>query len=191
MAFHDTSLGDVVEHAVQALAADERRGPYVPALWTQRAGGALLAGQSVLQAWFPGVHSDIGGGYDDKGIGKITLDFMMKQAARHGLVIDPARPTPPVDLDQLPPQHESFDEHWQRLAGRLALIPEQVRAIGPTVIGPDGATLKVAGRVCLHPSLVNRLGQRYVVILDEKKPETREGVYQPTNVKAETLPLFG
>ena len=42
---------------------DEKRGPYVPTLWTQAANAALLAGQSVLQVWFPGVHSDVGGGY--------------------------------------------------------------------------------------------------------------------------------
>jgi len=76
--FHDTTLGDMVEHAVQALAVDEKRGPYMPTLWTQAANAAALAGQSVLQVWFPGVHSDIGGGYGNKGIGDITLDFMMR-----------------------------------------------------------------------------------------------------------------
>ena len=70
--FHDTTLGDLVEHAVQALAVDEKRGPYVPTLWTQAAGAVALAGQTVLQVWFPGVHSDIGGGYGDKGIGDVT-----------------------------------------------------------------------------------------------------------------------
>src|SRR5262245_57613505 len=87
--FHATTLGDTVMHAVHALAVDEKRGPYVPALWTQPANAPTLAGQSVLQVWFPGVHSDIGGGYRNKGIGDITWDFMMRQAARRGLVLNP------------------------------------------------------------------------------------------------------
>ena len=188
--FHDTTLGDSVEHAVQALAVDEKRGPYVPTLWTQAANAAALAGHSVLQVWFPGVHSDIGGGYGDKGIGNITWDFMMRQAAAHGLVIDPNQPTPPLSLEALPVQHESFDKTWEELSDRLKLLPQGVRAVGPTIVGPAGETLTVATRVCLHPSLVGRFGKRCVTILDEAKNNRREGEYQPVNVKADTLPVF-
>jgi uncharacterized protein (DUF2235 family) len=188
--FHNTRLGDTVENAVQALAVDEKRGPYVPAVWTQAANAAALAGQSVLQVWFPGVHSDIGGGYHDKGIGDITWDFMMRQAADKGLVIDPNRPTPDVELDTLPPQHESFDRTWQDLSDKLKLIPQGTRTIGPKTIGPGGEELAVAPKVMLHPCLVNRLGQRCVTILDEKANRRQEGDYLPGNVKADTLPIF-
>ena len=189
--FHDTALGDTVENAVQALAVDEKRGPYVPSVWTQAANAAALAGQRVLQVWFPGVHSDIGGGYHDKGIGDITWDFMMRQAADTGLVIDPNRRTPTVDLQALPAQHDSFDRAWQDLSARWHLIPEGVRAIGPTMIGPGGERLTVAPKVLLHPCLVSRLGQRCTTIVDEKGNVRREGPYQPTNVTATTLPVFG
>jgi uncharacterized protein (DUF2235 family) len=188
--FHDTTLGDSVEHAVQALAVDEKRGPYVPTLWTQAANAAALAGQTVLQVWFPGVHSDVGGGYGDKGIGNITWDFMMRQAAGRGLVIDPNQPTPPVNLEPVPAQHDSFDKTWQELSDKLHLIPEGIRAIGPTVVGPGGQPLTVATRVCLHPSLVGRFGKRCVTIANEAQNVRHEGEYQPTNVKADTLPVF-
>jgi len=189
--FHDTTLGSTVESAVQALAVDEKRGPYVPAVWTtQAANAAALAGQSVLQVWFPGVHSDIGGGYQDKGIGNITWDFMMRQAADHGLVIDPSRRTPDVTMDPLPARHESFNRTWRDLSTKFKLIPENVRAIGPTIVGPDGKPLTVAPKVLLHPCLVHRLGQRCTTILDEKTDQRVEGDYLPTNVKADTLPVF-
>jgi uncharacterized protein (DUF2235 family) len=188
--FHDTTLGDIVENAVQALAVDEKRGPYVPTLWTQAADAAALAGQSVLQVWFPGVHSDVGGGYANKGIGNITWDFMMGQAAEQGLLIDPARPTPPLDLEPLPAQHESFDKTWQELSDKLKLVARGVRAIGPTTRGPAGELLTVAARVCLHPSLVRRFGQRCTTILNEAQNLRREADYQPENVKADTLPTF-
>jgi hypothetical protein len=188
--FHDTALGDTVENAVQALAVDERRGPYSPTLWTQAADAAALAGQHVLQVWFPGVHSDVGGGYGDKGIGDITWDFMMRQAARRGLVIDPAQPTPPLGLHPLPAQHESFDDTWKTLSAKLKLVPEGVRLVGPKVVGPNGEALLAAGEVRLHPSLVSRLGQRCTTILSEAENLRQEGAYQPRNVKPDTLPPF-
>jgi len=179
-----------VENAVQALAVDEKRGPYVPALWTQAAEAATLAGQSVLQVWFPGVHSDIGGGYHDKGIGNITWDFMMRQAADRGLVVDPARRTPEVKIETLPPQHDSFDKAWKDLSTKLKLIPEGVRAIGSTMMGPGGEELQVAPKVMLHPCLVSRFGKRCTTILDEKENRRQESDYVPGNVKADTLPVF-
>lgn len=188
--FHDTTLGDTVENAVQALAVDETRGPYVPTLWTQPANAAALAGQSVLQVWFPGVHSDIGGGYCDKGIGNITWDFMTRQAADRGLVIDPGQRTPPLTLEALPAQHDSFDKTWRDLSDKLKFVPEGVRFIGPTTRGPHGETLQVAITVCLHPSLVGRLGKRCVTIVNEGRNERREADYLPVNVKADTLPVF-
>src|SRR5262245_11517767 len=188
--FHDTSFGDLIEHAVHALAVDERRGPYMPTLWTLPAGTSLLATQSVLQVWFPGVHSDIGGGYSDKGIGNITWDFMMRQAARRGLVIDPAEPTPRVDCEVLPAQHESFDEKWQKLSAELRCVSESRRMVGPTVIGPNGQTLTAAGEVRLHPSVVDRLGKSCTTILAESPDRRSTGSYAPANVKASSLPLF-
>jgi len=188
--FHDTTLGDTVENAVQALAVDEKRGPYVPTLWTQAANTAALAGQNVLQVWFPGVHSDIGGGYGDKGIGNITWDFMMRQAADRGLVIDPAQPTPSLALEPLPAQHDSLDKTWRELSDKLKFVPEGVRVVGPTTRGVRGETLHVAVKVCLHPSLVGRLGRRCITIVNEGKNERHEADYLPVNVKADTLPVF-
>jgi uncharacterized protein (DUF2235 family) len=188
--FHNTRLGDTVETAVQALAVDEKRGPYVPTLWTQAANAAALAGQSVLQVWFPGVHSDIGGGYHDKGIGDHTWDFMMRQAADKGLVIDPAQRTPILPLDSLPAQHDSFDDQWRKLSDQLRLIPEAVRGIGPKTIGPNGEELTVSPRVMLHRSLVTRLGQVCTTILDETPDRRTKAEYRPPNVKPETLPVF-
>src|SRR5262245_40466911 len=188
--FQNKTLGDTVGNAVQAIWVDEKRGPYFPALWTQAAEAATLAGQSVLQVWFPGVHSDIGGGYHDKGIGNITWDFMMRQAADRGLVVDPARRTPEVKIETLPPQHDSFDKAWKDLSTKLKLIPEGVRAIASTMMWPGEEELQVAPKVMLHPCLVSRFGKRCTTILDEKETRRQESDYVPGNVKADTLPVF-
>ena len=59
--FHNTDLGPRVEFAYHALAVDEHREPFVPAIW--RANPAPTIPQQLRQVWFPGSHSNVGGGY--------------------------------------------------------------------------------------------------------------------------------
>lgn len=74
--FHDATLGQNVEIALHALAADEKRHSFGPALWQLPQHKAYGV---VEQVWFPGVHSDIGGGYAEDGIGRVVLDWMLKR----------------------------------------------------------------------------------------------------------------
>ncbi|KAI9892710.1 MAG: hypothetical protein M1814_001130 [Vezdaea aestivalis] len=73
--FHDTKLSEVIHNAFQALALDEQRGAFQPAVWEKPAGIST----NLHQVWFPGVHSSVGGGYDDAEISDITLTWMMDQ----------------------------------------------------------------------------------------------------------------
>src|SRR4051794_29481159 len=85
--FHDASLSAIVDSAFQALAIDEKRGPFRPSLWTQES--ASRTGPRVEQVWFPGVHCDVGGGYPDHGVSDIPLLWMVDRAQRCGLAFDP------------------------------------------------------------------------------------------------------
>jgi len=60
--FHDTDLSTTVDAAFQALAIDEKRPPFEPAIWSQQPDAV---GQRLEQVWFAGVHCDVGGGYPD------------------------------------------------------------------------------------------------------------------------------
>lgn len=73
--FYDTTLSDCVENAFQALALDERRSAFSPAVWEKPPGNNTV----LRQVWFPGAHSNVGGGYDDQQIANITLAWMMAQ----------------------------------------------------------------------------------------------------------------
>lgn len=84
--FHNVQLGDNVRHAYQALAINEQRAPFEPALWVPPMPANVKA---VEQTWFCGVHSNIGGGYVDAGLSDIALKWMMDHAKNHGLVINP------------------------------------------------------------------------------------------------------
>ncbi|MFJ9719836.1 DUF2235 domain-containing protein [Streptomyces sp. NPDC101213] len=87
-AFHDTELSSWVGAAFHALAVDEQRSAFRPALWHQQP-GAAEQGQELKQVWFAGVHCDVGGGYEETGLSDITLLWMADQARRHGLAFDP------------------------------------------------------------------------------------------------------
>ncbi|MBV8334917.1 MAG: DUF2235 domain-containing protein, partial [Alphaproteobacteria bacterium] len=80
-AFHDTSLGAHVRHAFQALAIDERRGNFQPAIWVKTDREQILR-----QVWFPGVHSNVGGGYRQHGLSDTTLLWMLSQLQHYGLL---------------------------------------------------------------------------------------------------------
>ena len=94
--FHDTELSGSVKFAFQALAVDEHRVPFQPSLWDSKP----KPGQVVEQVWFPGVHSDVGGGYDDNSLSDIALGWMIDRARTAGLEFDDgvmqAHPTHPL-----------------------------------------------------------------------------------------------
>jgi uncharacterized protein (DUF2235 family) len=87
--FHDTKLSSHVRHAYHALAIDERRGIFEPALWIRQ--DHAPADQDLEQVWFAGAHCDVGGGYADTGLSDIALLWMVGKAKACGLALDPAR----------------------------------------------------------------------------------------------------
>ena len=82
--FHETELGPGVRYAFQALAMDERRGNFQAAVWTPNP--LPRSGQLLEQVWFPGVHSNIGGGYEQHGLSDTTLLWMLSRLMEHNLL---------------------------------------------------------------------------------------------------------
>ena len=82
--YHDVSLTPAIENAFHALAVDERRKPFAPTLWTRPASWS----GSLVQAWFPGVHSNVGGGYSPDGLANGALRWILGEAAALGLEFD-------------------------------------------------------------------------------------------------------
>ena len=80
--FIDIRLHDV-PNAYHAVSIDERRKKFPVTLWSQR---NPKENQIIEQVWFPGVHSDIGGSYDERHISDITLHWMLRKAQKHGML---------------------------------------------------------------------------------------------------------
>jgi uncharacterized protein (DUF2235 family) len=68
-----------------AVSIHERRCCFQDNLW-----GPSLAGQDIRQVWFSGVHSDVGGSYEEcsAALSKIALEWMLVEAEKAGLLIN-------------------------------------------------------------------------------------------------------
>lgn len=82
--YHAIGLNAHIQNAYHALAIDERRKPFAPAIWKRWEGWA----GTLEQAWFPGVHSNVGGGYSPDGLANEALHWMVEKAEGLGLEFD-------------------------------------------------------------------------------------------------------
>jgi hypothetical protein len=82
--FHDTKLSNIVENAYHALAIDEHRQDYTATLWNPD----TAPQQTLEQRWFVGAHCDVGGGYNDRRLSDLTLNWMQRKASALDLAVD-------------------------------------------------------------------------------------------------------
>jgi uncharacterized protein (DUF2235 family) len=83
-AYHDVGLNPQVNNACHAMALDERRRPFAVNLFRKPPGWS----GRLEQAWFAGVHSDVGGSYSPDGLANEALHWMVERAERLGLAFD-------------------------------------------------------------------------------------------------------
>lgn len=74
--FKDKTIASNIKRAVHLVAIDETRDPFQPTLMNHKPG-------VVHEVWFPGVHTDVGGGYAEDELGRITLNYMLEQLDKH------------------------------------------------------------------------------------------------------------
>lgn len=114
----------IVRHAV---SIDERRRPYAVALIPiPKPGNA----PQVTQTWFSGVHSDVGGGFDDHPeLGKVTMRWMLEGALAEGLLVNERKLRQGYDLSEPyanAPLH-SAGWPWMFLGSRHRSVPSGAR----------------------------------------------------------------
>jgi uncharacterized protein (DUF2235 family) len=84
-------LSDKVKRACHAVCLDDARQTFQPVLWdeekqTDPAGDEWrTTDQRITQVWFAGVHSNVGGGYPDDALAKVSLTWMMNEATVAGV----------------------------------------------------------------------------------------------------------
>ncbi|MEK6284406.1 MAG: DUF2235 domain-containing protein [Acidobacteriota bacterium] len=118
--FFNTRLNKDVAHGYQAISIDEKRKKFPITLWEEE---DLQPGQNVAQVWFAGVHSDVGGWYEQRGLSDIALIWMLENAQREGLRLkdgwkEKLKPDPLSEI------HESRTGFWRAWRPAMRKIPE-------------------------------------------------------------------
>jgi uncharacterized protein (DUF2235 family) len=134
--FHDTELSSKIENAFHALSIDEKRKNFEATLWHQQKD---TVGQTLEQMWFPGVHSDVGGGYPEAGLSDISLKWMKEKAESCNLGFTSFDMSP----DPMGQLHESLTGFYN-LAGKL------YRPIDLKIPGQGNTNESI------HPSVIER-----------------------------------
>ncbi len=173
-AFHDATLDGRVRFARQALAIDENRESFQPELWEVEP--ADTASGRIKQCWFPGVHSDVGGGYgDDTTLAELALAWMAEEATSapppdEALLVDASR-IPVVD-----------DGH------AVGLQHDELRGFSLFRRGTRERHHAPPWRECAtiaDPSVGRRLRAKDVATLDGPRP------YRPNALATRLAPNFG
>lgn len=178
--FHDCNLSAKVEHAYQALAIDERRGPFKPAIWDETQDQL-----SIQQVWFAGVHSNIGGGYPDCGLSDIALRWLINRGIECGLKLDSEYLADYIDDDPLGLLEDSYSWGYEALE-KLRVEP-YVREIG----------LHLDAGEMIHESVLRRLQQgtpqyRPANLAEDGNEPVIEGIekQQTVVIGARRVPVF-
>jgi uncharacterized protein (DUF2235 family) len=126
--FFNARLGPDVAHAYHALAIDERRPKFEPLPWEEH---RVHDHQTLEQVWFPGAHADVGGGYAERGLAEISLQWMLDRARAVGLEIDDAA-EPPQPAEPVGTMHRPWNIRKGLAVGFLC------GGNRPREIGPQG-----------------------------------------------------
>lgn len=104
LTMRDYNLSPRVKHARHALALDDERNAFHPRLWNEapdsqnpEQGTANanrrsrhIDGERISQVWFCGMHANVGGGYADDSLSYVPLQWIMSEANKHGLRLEPS-----------------------------------------------------------------------------------------------------
>jgi uncharacterized protein (DUF2235 family) len=153
--FLDTALHSLVQHAYHAVSIDERRAQFKPTLWTNPDGSFRPNDAQVEQVWFPGVHSDVGGGYPECQLSEITLSWMMHKAKENGLLFSAEDEAQYLSVPTENAIGEAHDE-WKIIPWG---IPEH-RSVPPAATMSNSVQMRLDGMADYGPGNINLNGRQ-------------------------------
>lgn len=188
--FHDLELSESVDSAYHAMAADERRWPFRPTPIEltayheerNRANRAEFGFSLYEQKWFPGVHSNVGGGYDRLGLSDCALEWMAECAKKNGLnvkALDQVQFAPgrAFDRNLTQPIEKSQKLYYQALTTLIVKLPS---LIGLVLVYP-GRDRPLAKHITSTGDYIRPIGPDEDVSMVKEKKSADPG-YNPPNV---------
>jgi uncharacterized protein (DUF2235 family) len=110
--FHNFKLSNSVINACHALSIDDERQNFSPIYIDPESNRE----SELKQVWFMGMHTDVGGGYAEKELSDIVLEWMIGYAVKHGLRIyaDSKRPNGLCTPNPNGHMHDSRNKTWKK-----------------------------------------------------------------------------
>ena len=81
--FFDYEPATCVKNVYHAVAVDDERRTFWPMIWNETSYKASTPDGAIEQVWFPGMHSNIGGGYPRVEVANVALEWMMHKLETH------------------------------------------------------------------------------------------------------------
>jgi len=164
----DCFLDSRAIRACHALSVDDDRTTFHPTLWDESrevplAPDAnrklLLKNERISQVWFPGVHSNVGGGYPDDSVAQIPLIWILSEAQNAGLrfkAMPEANPQTYGHPNTAQDKDGRIYDPRSGLGGYYRYGPRDLRALGEGLLARPGA----AGFARIHESVLKRIQNR-------------------------------
>lgn len=164
----DNTLSPQVDSACHAVAVDDERRTFHPVLWREENANDR---ERINQVWFPGVHSNVGGGYPKQGMSWVSLEWMMDNAATAGIRFVKE------DVDQFRENKDAADKLYDSRAGFGGYYAYKVRDIGE--LHKEFVSKTTNPRI--HVSLFERVKKRVQGYAPGNLPDQFEIVTSPNN----------
>lgn len=175
--FHDTELGTNVKVARHAMAIDEIRSSFTITRWSNSSSDQH---PGIKELWFPGVHSDVGGGYAECELANGALLWMMEESSQQGLMFREGTQES-IKANPLGVMHNSFKGAFSKLRSRPRNISAMVQE-NEVLFHPSALERKAFSPIeypAYHPSRVLEVDETYTVEIFADTRWNYSGVYLP------------
>ena len=96
-----------IKHICHAIAIDEHRKLFGVTRFKDS--------PQAIEVWFPGCHSDVGGGYKEYELATFSLNWIVKHACRGGLLVDFSKIPLESSLSEMPIIHDEAKKIWWKI----------------------------------------------------------------------------
>ena len=147
--FYNYTPNKIVDHVYHAIAIDDERKSFLPRVWDETETG--LRGE-ITQVWFAGMHSDVGGSYNQTGLAYETMVWMMERAEHHGLDFVKEALQEAKDKANV---HGRLHNSRDGLAIYYRYAPRNIESL--CTKNQEGRPSKLNGPIKIHRSVIDRM----------------------------------
>lgn len=145
--FYNYTPNKIVDHVYHAIAMDDERKSFLPRVWDEKG-----QNEQITQVWFAGMHSDVGGSYNQTGLAYVTMVWMMERAGHHGLDFVQGALQDAKDKANV---HGRLHNSRDGLAIYYRYAPRDIEALCAKSTPGQGS--KLNGRIKIHQSVIDRM----------------------------------